>query len=295
LRISRPPNDEQDTPVHVGIGLPNQVRNVDASVIPRWAADAERAGFATLATIGRYAYPGVMDTVAVAAAAGATTKINLLTAVLLAPTWPAKLLAKEVAGIDGVSGGRLTLGVGVGRLEEEFVAPGLGLAGRGKRLESDLETYGEVWRGEGFNPVVPLRTRRVPVLIGGHSPSTMRRMVRWGDGYIGGSLPPSMTASAFTEAKRAWREGGRPGEPRLVVLAYFALGDPELGRANIKHFYQQAPDDIASNVVLCTSRSAVRDLIDQYTQLDVDEIVFIPTNDNLDEISRLADVIESDG
>jgi alkanesulfonate monooxygenase SsuD/methylene tetrahydromethanopterin reductase-like flavin-dependent oxidoreductase (luciferase family) len=166
--------------VDIGIGLPNQVRNVTASVIPRWAADAERAGFTTLATIGRYAYPGVMDTVALAAAAGATTSINLLSAVLLAPTSPAALLAKEIAGIDGVSGGRLTLGLGVGSRVEEFVTPGLGLAGRGKRLESDVETYRESWRAEGSNPVVPVGRRQVPVLIGGYSARTMLRQPRRG-------------------------------------------------------------------------------------------------------------------
>lgn len=280
--------------VHIGIGLPNQVRNVAASVIPHWATDAERAGFATLATIGRYAYPGVMDTVALAAAAGATTQINLLSAVLLAPAWPAPLLAKEIAGIDGVSGGRLTLGVGVGSREEEFVTPGLGLPGRGKRLESDLETYGELWSAERSNPVVPMGTRQVPVLIGGYSARTMPRMARWGHGYIGGALPPSMTAPAFSEAKRAWQEAGRPGKPKLVVLAYFALGNIDLGLANVRHFYQHAPDHIASSVVVCTSGSSIRELIDQYTQLDVDEIIFFPSNDNLDEISRLADAVGSD-
>lgn len=289
-RARDPPTErEQDVLVDIGIGLPNQVRNVTASVIPRWAADAERAGFATLATTGRYAYPGVMDTVALAAAAGATTTIKLLTAVLLAPTWPAAVLAKEIAGIDGVSGGRLTLGVGVGSREEEFVAPGLGLAGRGNRLESDLDTFRESWSAAGPNPVVPVGTRQVPVLIGGYSARTMARMVRWGDGYIGGALPVSMTAPAFAEAKRAWREAGRPGKPKLVVLAYFSLADTEVGFSNVRHFYQVAPDHIASSVVVCTSRSTVKELIDQYTQLDVDEVVFIPGTDNLDEISRLAD------
>jgi alkanesulfonate monooxygenase SsuD/methylene tetrahydromethanopterin reductase-like flavin-dependent oxidoreductase (luciferase family) len=90
----------------IGIGLPNQVRNVNPVIIPEWAAKSEQAGFSTLGTVGRIAYPGVMDTVALAAAAGATSTIGLLSSVLLAPVWPASLLAKEAAGIDGVSGGR---------------------------------------------------------------------------------------------------------------------------------------------------------------------------------------------
>lgn len=78
------------------------------------------------------------DTVALAAAAGATTTIGLLNAVLLAPTWPRALPAREVAGIDGVSDGRLTLGVGVGSREDEFTVPGHDRHGRGGRLEADL-------------------------------------------------------------------------------------------------------------------------------------------------------------
>jgi hypothetical protein len=55
----------------IGIGLPNQVRDVRPTVIPEWASQAEKAGFSTLGTVGRFAYPGVMNTVALAAAAPA--------------------------------------------------------------------------------------------------------------------------------------------------------------------------------------------------------------------------------
>jgi hypothetical protein len=56
------------TRVKIGIGLPNQVRDVDPTVIPQWAVHAEEAGFSSLGTIARQAYPGVIDTVALAAA-----------------------------------------------------------------------------------------------------------------------------------------------------------------------------------------------------------------------------------
>ncbi|AKS33745.1 LLM class flavin-dependent oxidoreductase [Mycolicibacterium goodii] len=278
--------------MQIGIGLPNQVRNVTPSIIPQWASNAETAGFTTLATIGRHAYPGVMDVVALAAAAAVTTEINLLSAVLLAPTWPAALLAKQIADIDGVSDGRLTLGVGVGSRSEEFLVPGLGLAGRGKRMKSDLETYQRLWSDE---QIMPAGTRQVPVLIGGYSARTIPRMVRWGQGYIGGALPPAMTAPAFANAKNAWRDSGRPGQPRLIALAYFGLGDSESGRANIQHFYQFAPDHVAKNVVMCTSRASATTLLDEYTDLGVDEVVFIPAVADLDEITRLADIIHAAG
>ncbi|UNO38882.1 LLM class flavin-dependent oxidoreductase [Streptomyces sp. MST-110588] len=280
--------------MQIGIGLPNQVRDVRASALPPWAARAEEAGFSTLATTGRYAYPGVSDTVALAAAAGATTTIGLLSAVLLAPTWPGALLAKEIAGIDGVSGARLTLGVGVGSREDEFTVPGHGMHGRGARLESDLATYREIWSGapagNGPNPAVPSGTRHVPMLFGGYSARALDRMVRWGEGYIGGSLPPAMTAPSFEAAKRAWRQAGRQGAPKLVVLTCFALGDPEAGRANIEDFYRLAPKDIAANAVLRTTRETIERSIKEYTDLGVDEIIFVPATDDLDEVTRLADI-----
>jgi alkanesulfonate monooxygenase SsuD/methylene tetrahydromethanopterin reductase-like flavin-dependent oxidoreductase (luciferase family) len=73
--------------------LPNQVRGIEPAIIPSWAAAAERAGFGTLATVGRIAYPGVMDTVALAAAAAVTDSAELLAAVALGPVWPPVLLA----------------------------------------------------------------------------------------------------------------------------------------------------------------------------------------------------------
>lgn len=279
----------------IGIGLPNQVRDVTAATLPRWAALAEKAGFSTLATTGRYAYPGVSDTVALAAAAGATTTIGLLSAVLLAPTWPGALLAKEVAGIDGISGGRLTLGVGVGSREDEFTVPGLGLHGRGARLEADLATYREIWGGApvggGPNPAVPAGTRHVPMLFGGYSARALERMVRWGEGYIGGSLPLAMTAPSFEAARRAWREAGRQGAPKLVVLAYFALADPETGQANLQDFYRLAPEHIAANAVLYTTPKMIKQAVGDYTALGLDEIIFVPATDALEEIPRLADLV----
>jgi alkanesulfonate monooxygenase SsuD/methylene tetrahydromethanopterin reductase-like flavin-dependent oxidoreductase (luciferase family) len=59
-----------------------------------------------------------------------TSRIELISGILLGPTWPATLLAKELAGIDGVSNGRLTVGLAVGLRPDDFVAEGYGPAGR---------------------------------------------------------------------------------------------------------------------------------------------------------------------
>ncbi|MFJ8364232.1 LLM class flavin-dependent oxidoreductase [Streptomyces sp. NPDC093984] len=153
----------------IGIGLPNQVRNVRPTVISEWARRSEEPGFSTLGSVGRIAYPGVMDTIALAAAAGATSRIGLISNVLLGPVWPPVLLAKEAASIDAVSEGRFMLGIGLGGRPDDFVVDGLGPRGTGKRLDRDLEVYKSLWRGEippgCDNPVVPEGTREVPLLF----------------------------------------------------------------------------------------------------------------------------------
>ncbi|GAB2725407.1 hypothetical protein [Kitasatospora kifunensis] len=70
-----------------------------------------------------------------------------------------------------------------------------------------------------------------------------------------------------------------------------ALGDTETGQTNIRDFYQLAPEDIAGNVVLCTTPQMVRQSVADYADLGVNEIIFVPATDNLDEVTRLADIV----
>jgi alkanesulfonate monooxygenase SsuD/methylene tetrahydromethanopterin reductase-like flavin-dependent oxidoreductase (luciferase family) len=280
----------------IGIGLPNQVRDVRPTVIPAWAARSEQAGFSTLGTVGRIAYPGVMDTVTLAAAAGATSSIGLISNVMLATVWPAALLAKELAGIDGVSGGRLTVGIGIGFRPDDFVVDGFGPKGLGRRIDQDLETYRAMWTGQpvggGDNPAVPAGSREVPMLFGGMAPASFARMAKWGQGYIGGSVPPEWVAGPFEQARSAWKDAGRSGEPRLVAIAYFALGDADKGRANVHDYYSvmgEFADQVAAGV--SGTPGAVRATVAGFADLGADELVFNPGTDDIDEIDRLADVV----
>jgi alkanesulfonate monooxygenase SsuD/methylene tetrahydromethanopterin reductase-like flavin-dependent oxidoreductase (luciferase family) len=283
--------------MQIGIGIPNQVRNVNPAIVPPWAANAEKAGFATLGTVGRFAYPGVSDTVALAAAAAATNTIGLINNVLLAPTWPAELLAKQLAGIDGVSGGRLTVGLGIGGRPDDFVLPAYPLANRGKRFDHDLEVYRSIWAGEpvggGPNPAVPEGTRQIPMLFGGNAPAAMARMAKWGVGYIGGSVPASMVAPSFDAARTAWREAGREGDPQLVAIAYFAFADGDKGRANVHDYYSFLGDDTANFIAsgVAVGPDAVKEAIASFADIGADMLVFNPTLTDLDEIGKLADVV----
>ena len=88
--------------VNIGIGLPNPVPNTPGDVLVDWAQRAEAAGFSGLVTIDRIAYPSYDSLTSLAAAAGATKRISLMTNILLAPIYPPVLLAKTAASIDQI-------------------------------------------------------------------------------------------------------------------------------------------------------------------------------------------------
>jgi alkanesulfonate monooxygenase SsuD/methylene tetrahydromethanopterin reductase-like flavin-dependent oxidoreductase (luciferase family) len=281
----------------IGIGLPNQVRDVRPEVIPAWAKRSEEAGFSSLGTIGRVAYPGVMDTVALAAAAGATSTIGLMSTVMLAPVWPAALLAKELAGIQGVSGGRLTAGIGLGGRPDDFVVEGAGPKGLGKRMNEALEVFRDLWAGEPVpgseNPGVPGGSIEVPLLLGGMAPAALERMAKWGEGYIAGSVPASMAAGMLDGARKAWTDFGREGAPKLVAIAYFALGDVEKGRGKAYDYYSISGEDFANMVSanMHGSADSLRQAVKEFADLGLDELIFHPMSDDLDDIERLAEIV----
>ncbi|HKX25414.1 MAG TPA: LLM class flavin-dependent oxidoreductase, partial [Actinomycetota bacterium] len=213
----------------IGIGLPNTIPGTPGGLLVDWARRAEERGFTSLGTIDRVAYPSYESLVALAAAGAVTERIGLVTNILLAPTRNPVLLAKEAASVDQISGGRLTLGLGVGGRKDDFVAAGTEFAGRGARFEEDLELMHGAWRGElvGGCPKPPTPTPtsndRVPILIGGTADPVIDRVVRWGIGWTAGGSAPEQVGPFAARVREAWKEAGREGEPRIVALSHFSI------------------------------------------------------------------------
>src|SRR5262249_37873948 len=125
-----------------------------------------------------------------------TSKIKLGTGTMILPQRHPLYVAKEVATLDLISGGRMILGIGSGWCAEEFAALGLDFHQRGKRTDEALQALCVLWRedpstfgGTHFNferirsfPK-PVQSGGVPILVGGHSRAAARRAARYGDGF----------------------------------------------------------------------------------------------------------------
>ncbi len=284
----------------VGIGLPNAVPGTEGKTLVDWAVRAEQAGFSTLGTIGRLVYPSYEELIALAAAAAVTERIRLTTSVLLAPLYTnAAMLAKQAASVDRLSGGRFVFGIGLGGRDDDYNASGLTTAGRGRRLDEQLEEMKRIWSGEergdaGAIGPEPTRAGGPPLILGGNSEAAFRRAARFGDGWIMGGGTPEMFSGAAAAVDQAWQDAGRSDRPRKLTLAYFALGTG--ARQNADSYlmrYYGFLGEFAGQIAAGAAVSAemINGYVAAFRQSGCDELIFVPTTSRLDQITLLADVL----
>lgn len=165
-----------------------------------------------------------LDTIAALTFAAAhTEKLKLGSGIILLPQRNPVVLAKELAGIDVLSLGRLLFGVGVGYVPREFETIGVPYAERGARMTEHIEVIRTLWtedrpvfsgRFTSFEGIQahprPVQDPHPPILVGGMSPAAHRRAVAQGNGWYGFFQDLDATATAIRGLEEAASEGERP-------------------------------------------------------------------------------------
>jgi alkanesulfonate monooxygenase SsuD/methylene tetrahydromethanopterin reductase-like flavin-dependent oxidoreductase (luciferase family) len=279
----------------IGIGLPNTILGVDRAGIVDWAREAEQAGFSTLGTIDRMGYGNYESLIALAAAAAVTQRIRLMTDILIAPLRTnTALLAKQAATIDNLSDGRLVLGLAVGGRRDDFELSGADFERRGRVFDRQLAELGEHWAGDRVGPP-PANGRRPRLLIGGSSDVTFRRVAEHADGWTMGGGPPQALAESLGTLHEAWTAAGRDGEPSVVALFYFALGDDaeRAARQNLGNYYAFL-GGYADQVVegAATDEEAVQSVLTSFEEAGADEVICFPASRDSDQVERLRLAVE---
>ena len=283
--------------MRVGIGLPNTIPGAPASLVTAWAQRAEEQGFSALATVDRIVYSNVDAMVTLAAAAAVTSRIELLTDILLAPTRSPVLLAKEAASVDVLSGGRLTLGLAPGGRENDYTAAGMRFANRGRRFDAMLDLLPRLWRGEPppgtDTPLGPAPVRGgIPILIGGTAPQAIERVARVGAGWTAGSGAAGHLGPLVAQVNAAWSAAGREGQPRISTLTYFAMGrDAQETAAAYLLGYYGAQRGAGVLERTCWDATGLRSFIGRVEQAGVNEVVLFPAVADLPQVDRLAEAL----
>ncbi|WP_042422046.1 LLM class flavin-dependent oxidoreductase [Streptacidiphilus anmyonensis] len=226
--------------MRIGVSLQPRWPIEDGTAVLRAASHAEQLGFDHVAVGNRLLDSGFgLDTdplVLLSAIAGATKRLRLLTSVLVAPFYPALVLANQAATLDVVSGGRMILGVGTGWNPYEFEAVGVPSRERGARTDDHLAAARALWTSRPADydgPFTHLRDARLgvppltpggpPVWIGGSSEAALRRALRYGDGWYGSGVD---AADVLDVRRRLHDLAATPAEAERLTLASAAFLTP---------------------------------------------------------------------
>ncbi len=225
----------------------------DPEVAAKVAIAAEDAGFDSLWTGEHVVLPDpqappspappqtpMLDpATALAFLAAHTQRVKLATGIIILPQRNPLVLAKELASVDVLSGGRLLFGLGAGYLQPEFEAIGASFEDRGARASEAIEVLralwtqdspsfeGRFWSFSGIQAMPrPVQKPHPPILVGGHSPPAYRRAVSQGDGWYGFALDPDAARASLEGLRSAAKDVERPtqrGELEISVTPSLPL------------------------------------------------------------------------
>ena len=224
----------------LGICVPHYGRPIEVPRILEVARHAEARGLDSIWVTDHVIVPSetgviyreaMLDPLAVLPwLAGVTSRIALGTSVVILPYRSPIPVAKLLASVDVLSGGRLLVGAAIGWLEGEFEALGVPFKERVSRSEEALELFHTLWTQEHpklqtrrhrlhdvtVSPM-PLQKPRPPIYIGGRSEGALRRVARFGDGWHATSSTVEQFRQGVETVRRFWKEAGRAGEPGVSL------------------------------------------------------------------------------
>lgn len=290
----------------LGMTLPLMEPHVNREVLEAWARAVDRGPYASLCFGERMAFDNPEIMTLLGACSAWTERVRLVTTVIVAQLHDPVMLAKCLATGDMLSRGRLSVGLGIGGRTEDYLAAG---ADPDTRSHSDLARrvgiMKRVWRGEKvvetLKPVGPPPVQKggPELLAGAQGPKAIRAAATWADGVAGfsGNLDMKALETYFDQVRRAWREAGRP-EPRLTTSFWFALGDGARDQVqrHLRHYFNWI-DPAALEAMLPVTGFAgtgaeLKALLRRLETLGTDEVHLIPTSDDVDQVARVADLLD---
>jgi probable F420-dependent oxidoreductase len=188
--------------------------------------------------------------------AAATSTIRLGTNIYLLPLRHPLVTARLVMSLDVLSDGRVTLGIGVGWLAEEFEAVGVDFATRAARTREYVRALREIWtspepefhgRWVSFGPVrfepKPVQKPHPPLVFGGESEAALRRAAALGDGWYGVGHTPASAAEQVAKLRAHRTAAGRGGAPFEISVSH---GGPRLGAEDLERYAEAGVDRVVA-------------------------------------------------
>jgi alkanesulfonate monooxygenase SsuD/methylene tetrahydromethanopterin reductase-like flavin-dependent oxidoreductase (luciferase family) len=288
----------------VSMTLPTMLAHERATTL-EWCREVDDGPWPSLAVPERITYPSHDITVEIAAAAALTERVRLWTTIVILPAHDAVAVAKQMASVDVLSGGRLTVGVGVGGREHDYRAINGRFDRRWQRMEEQVAVMRKIWSGEppfeGAAPVgpPPVQPGGPPVIAGVMGPKSIARAAYWADGVDGawtmdGNLEHMQ--SSFEQIRAAWKDAGRAEAPHLSSSIWYALGDGAEARLRAYAYdymkvFGESVGKFAAEAVACHTPEALQRAVGNAAEAGADEFFLVPTTVDPAELARTRDAL----
>ena len=287
--------------------MPVMEPDLDAATLKAWARLVDDGPFSALCWGERIAFDNPDSLTLLGALSAWTDRVRLVTTVIVPQLHHPVMLAKALASGDLLSGGRLTVGLGVGGRHEDYQAVGADTSTQTMRgMAERVAIMKRVWAGELLTESVlpvgppPVQSGGPRLLVGTIGPKTLRSAATWADGLAGTTLDldPAKQNELFDVARAAWAAAGRP-DPHLATSFWFAIGDGDEPRAQVhrhlRRYMNWIPaeyvDAMAPTMGWAGSEGELADVLSGFAAIGTDEVHLIPTSSDIEQLRRVADVV----
>jgi alkanesulfonate monooxygenase SsuD/methylene tetrahydromethanopterin reductase-like flavin-dependent oxidoreductase (luciferase family) len=288
--------------------MPVMEPDLDAGVLQTWARTIDDGPFSSLCWGERIAFDNPEAIALLGALAAWTDRVRLVTTVLVPQLHGPVMLAKSLATGDMLSGGRLTVGLGIGGRREDYDAAGADPATQTMRgMAEQVAVMKRIWAGEKVTDSVvpvgpaPAQAGGPQLLVGTIGPRTVRSAAAWADGLAGTTLDLDTTKQSelYDVARAAWASAGKP-KPLLATSFWFALGDGSEARAqmhrHLRRYMNWIPAEYVDAMAPSTGWAGNEDellgVLKRFEAIGTDEVHLIPTTSDVEQVRRVADVVK---
>jgi len=286
--------------------LPVMEPDLDGATLKQWARIVDDGPFSSLCWGERIAFGNPDSATLLGAVAAWTDRVRLVTTVVVPQLHDPVMLAKALATGDMLSGGRLTVGIGVGGRKEDYDAVGADMATQTMRgMAERVAIMKRIWAGEKVTESVlpvgpsPAQAGGPPLLVGTIGPKTVRSAAQWADGMAGTTLDLDVGQqnALFDVARAAWSAAGKP-KPHLATSFWFAMGEGDGPRAqmhrHLRRYMNWIPAEFVDAMAPTTGWTGdeddLRGVLRAFEAIGTDEVHLIPTSTDVDQLRRVADV-----
>lgn len=293
--------------MRIGICLPYMKAGLNREDYLDWFHAVDRGPFHSISCGERIHGPSYDMRIVLAAAAMATTRVEITPTLYVLPMHSATRVAKEVATLDILSGGRVNnVAVGYGGREKDYEAVGAAFQGRYGRMDRQVEEMRRVWQADelvpGAGPIgpSPCRDGGPNILAGAMGPKSIARCSHWADGLYAwsGNGEQQELAATFAMADAAWEQSGRSRAPYRLGGFWFTLADD--GQRKLYDYVYEylaiAGPEIATMMAESVHRStpdAVLQALDNAEAAGCEEVFLVPATAEIAELERLSALLEN--